>query len=143
LIIDTDAHNEIDDQYAIAWTLLSLDKLKLEGVLAEPYSHGHHRALLLQAYELLKADANAALPDALLPYRRSSLNMLANSIDPYGIRYVGTAEGMELSYQEILKVFNLLDHSSEGKVFRGSETYLTQRSSRGLLLHGHPLIRPA
>lgn len=125
LIIDTDAHNEIDDQYAMAWTLLSSDRLRLEGVLAEPYSHGHHRAPLLQAYEALKADANAALPEALLSYRRSALNMLANDIDPYSIRYVGTAEGMELSYQEILKIFGLLDQPPEGKVFRGSETYLT------------------
>lgn len=125
LIIDTDTHNEIDDQYAIAWTLLSPDALKLEGVLAEPYSHGHHRAPLLQAYEALKADANAALPDELFPYRRSALNMLANEIDPYGIRYVGTAEGMELSYQEIIKVFDLLDQPTDRKVFRGSEGYLT------------------
>ena len=43
LIIDTDTHNEIDDQYALAWALLSQDQLEIEGVLAEPYSHRHHR----------------------------------------------------------------------------------------------------
>jgi inosine-uridine nucleoside N-ribohydrolase len=125
LIIDTDAHNEIDDQYAITWALLSQDVLQIEGVVAEPYSHGHHRQPLLNAYETLKKDPSAPLPAALLPYRRSALNMLANNIDPYSIIYVGTTEGMELSYQEIRKVFGLLGENPEGKVFRGSEGYLT------------------
>ena len=36
----------------------------------------------------------------------------------------GPADGMEKSYQEILKIFSLLGEESEGKVFRGSPCYL-------------------
>lgn len=125
LIIDTDTHNEIDDQYALAWTLLSQDTLKLEGVLAEPYSHRHHRDPLIRAYDLLKADRGAALEESLQPYRRAALNMIGIGTTPRDIVYVDPAEGMELSYQEILKVYGLLNENPEGKVFRGSPAYLT------------------
>ena len=43
LIIDTDTANEIDDQFALAWALLSEDKIDLLGVTAEPYSFQHHQ----------------------------------------------------------------------------------------------------
>jgi inosine-uridine nucleoside N-ribohydrolase len=125
LLIDTDAHNEIDDQFAIAWALLSQDVIEIEGVLAEPYSHRHHREPLNQAYDLLKANPQAEVPAPLQPYRRSALNMLASGIDPRSIRYVDPDEGMELSYQEILKVFDLLNENPAGRVFRGSPGYLT------------------
>ena len=36
MILDTDTANEIDDQFALAWTLLSKDKIDLLGVTAEP-----------------------------------------------------------------------------------------------------------
>ena len=125
LIIDTDTHNEIDDQYAIAWALLSQDVLEIEGVLAEPYSHRHHREPLNQAYDLLKADPKADLPAPLRQYRRSAANMVANGMNPYDIHYEDPDEGMELSYQEIVRVFDLLNEKSEGKAFRGSPDYLT------------------
>ena len=51
LIIDTDAANEIDDQFAIAWALLSRDAFEIEGTLIEPFSFAHHREPLLAAYE--------------------------------------------------------------------------------------------
>ena len=43
LILDTDTANEIDDQFALAWALLSEDKIDLLGVTAEPYSFQHHK----------------------------------------------------------------------------------------------------
>lgn len=43
VIIDTDTANEIDDQYALAWALLSPERLNLEGVTAVPFSFQHHR----------------------------------------------------------------------------------------------------
>jgi purine nucleosidase len=125
LIIDTDTHNEIDDQYALAWALLSPDAMEVEGVTAEPYSHRHHREPLIQAFDRLAADNKAELPDQLLSYRRSALNMLSIGTSPRDIVYVDPGEGMELSYQEILKVFALLNENADGKVFRGSPTYLT------------------
>jgi inosine-uridine nucleoside N-ribohydrolase len=125
LIIDTDTHNEIDDQYAIAWALLSQDQLKIEGMLAEPYSHRHHREPLTTAYDLLKANPNADLSDFLRRYQRSAANMIANGINPSDLHFVDPDEGMELSYREILKVYDLLDENPAGKVYRGSQDYLT------------------
>ena len=56
LIIDTDTANEIDDQFALAWALLSEDKIDLLGVTAEPYSFQHHKEELLQAFNIIKED---------------------------------------------------------------------------------------
>lgn len=54
LVIDTDAANEIDDQFALAWALLSPGALKVEAVYAAPFSFAHRRA------QLPHAPANAA-----------------------------------------------------------------------------------
>ena len=54
LILDTDTANEIDDQFALAWTLLSGDKINLLGVTAEPYSFQHHKEELLEAFNIIK-----------------------------------------------------------------------------------------
>ena len=42
LVIDTDTANEIDDQFALAWALLSPDRLDVQAVTAEPFSFAHH-----------------------------------------------------------------------------------------------------
>lgn len=44
VVIDTDAANEIDDQFAIAWALQSTDRLELLGLYAEPFSFAHRRS---------------------------------------------------------------------------------------------------
>lgn len=49
LVIDTDAANEIDDQFALAWALLSADALQIEGVYAAPFSFAHRREQLPDA----------------------------------------------------------------------------------------------
>lgn len=49
IVIDTDAANEIDDQFALAWALLSPTQLQVEAVYAEPFSFAHRRANLPQA----------------------------------------------------------------------------------------------
>ncbi len=49
LVIDTDAANEIDDQFALAWALLSPQALRLEAVYAAPFSFAHRRHLLPHA----------------------------------------------------------------------------------------------
>ena len=49
IVIDTDAKNEVDDQYAITWALLSQDKLEIEGMYAAPYSRLFHKAPLAQS----------------------------------------------------------------------------------------------
>jgi purine nucleosidase len=93
IIIDTDAANEIDDQFALAWALLSSDQLDVQAVYAAPFSFAHRRAALPHA-----------APDAA-PFNPP-------------------AEGMERSYHEIVKVFDLLRIPVAGRVLRGSAGYL-------------------
>ena len=56
VIIDTDAANEIDDQFALTWALLSPEKLKIEAVTAEPFSFAHHQRELIDAEKILDQD---------------------------------------------------------------------------------------
>ena len=44
MVIDTDAANEIDDQFAIAWALLSRDALAVEALHAAPFSFAHRHS---------------------------------------------------------------------------------------------------
>ncbi len=77
MVLDTDAYNEIDDQYAISYALHAEEKLTVKALYAAPF---------------------------------------------YNSRSSGPADGMERSYQEILKLLRL--SNLERPVFRGSETYL-------------------
>jgi purine nucleosidase len=49
VVIDTDAANEIDDQFALAWALSRQDKLDIRGIYATPFSFAHRRAMYSQA----------------------------------------------------------------------------------------------
>ena len=77
MVLDTDAYNEIDDQFAISYALHAGEKLDVKALYAAPF---------------------------------------------FNSRSTGPADGMERSYQEILKLLNL--SGMERPVFRGSETYL-------------------
>ena len=46
LLIDTDTANEIDDQFALAWALLSPEHMTVEAVTTEPFSFAHHLSLI-------------------------------------------------------------------------------------------------
>ena len=129
LLIDTDAANEIDDQFAIAWALLSADAFELEGTLIEPFSFAHHREPLLAAYDELQrhgadADDGPAVEAIVGSYRRWARNLVAAGTDPRAVPFVLPDEGMELSYHEARKVYELLDVDPTGAVFRGSPGYL-------------------
>lgn len=43
VVIDTDAANEIDDPFAIAWALMASDRLRVQAILAAPHSFAHRR----------------------------------------------------------------------------------------------------
>ena len=43
LVIDSDAKNEVDDQFAIAWALRSPERFDVEAIYAVPFSHGVYR----------------------------------------------------------------------------------------------------
>lgn len=93
LVIDTDAKNEIDDQFAIAWALRSSERFTVEAVYAAPFSHTVFRHNLGDfEYDVIE------LPD----------------------------EGMEQSYQEICRLYEILKIDHQGRVFRGATGYLPE-----------------
>lgn len=42
VVLDTDAYNEVDDQYAIAYLLKSKEKLNVKAIYAAPFSNGNY-----------------------------------------------------------------------------------------------------
>ena len=82
MVLDTDTYNEIDDQFALAYALLS-PGIAVEAVYAAPF---------------------------------------------YNSRSVGPADGLEKSYQEILRVLNRMNVAGDGFAFRGSDRYLPSAS---------------
>ncbi|MDX1524161.1 MAG: nucleoside hydrolase, partial [Anaerolineae bacterium] len=125
LVIDTDAANEIDDQFAVAWALLSPEKFVVEGVYAAPYSFALHRTPMLKAYDLIKAGQADQISGDLARYTGWAQRLIDQDIDARSIPFVEADEGMELSYQEILTVYDKLGLDPTGQVFRGSPDYLT------------------
>lgn len=101
LIIDTDAKNEVDDQFAVSWALRSPDRFIVDAVYAAPFSGDCFRKLA-----------------------PSLFNIAVN--EEGGLTYVAhPGDGMEASYQELLKLFDLMGESPEGRVFRGSNEYIS------------------
>ncbi len=80
MVLDTDTYNEIDDQFAVVYALLSKEKLDVEALYAAPF---------------------------------------------FNSRSTGPEDGMESSYDEILRLLDRLDIEHEGFVFKGSKEYLT------------------
>ena len=78
-VLDTDTYNEVDDQFALAYALLSPEACDLEAVYAAPFHNGNSS---------------------------------------------GAGDGMERSYEEILRVLERMKRPADGLVFKGSPTYL-------------------
>jgi len=78
-VLDTDTYNEIDDQFALVYAILSPDKIDLKAVYAAPFSNN---------------------------------------------RASNPKEGMEKSYEEILRILDKMDISHENFAFKGSNSYL-------------------
>ena len=79
MVLDTDTYNEIDDQFALTYALLSPEQMSVEAVYAAPFHNN-----------------------------RSS----------------GPGDGMEKSYDEILRLLDFLGVPAEGFAFRGSTDYV-------------------
>ena len=85
VILDTDAYNEVDDQFAIAYMLANREKLNVRGICAAPF-----------------------------------FNELSSS----------AGDGMEKSYNEILKLLSLMKlDSMKDIVFKGSDKYLQNETT--------------
>ena len=93
LVIDSDAKNEIDDQFAIAWALRSKERFQVEAVYAAPFSHTVFQ------------------------------NNLGNWDYPVEER---PEIGMEQSYEEILRIYDILGLEAGGRVFRGATRYIPE-----------------
>lgn len=84
LVLDTDAYNEIDDQFAISFMLKCGDKFNIKGICAAPFHNS---------------------------------------------RSASAADGMNKSYDEILKLLSLAGRSElANRVYKGSEAYLPDES---------------
>ena len=82
VVLDTDAYNEIDDQFAISYMMKSKEKINVKAICAAPFYNAH-------------------------------------SEDP--------KDGMEKSYDEILKLLSLMKENVN--VFMGAEKYLDDEES--------------
>lgn len=78
IVLDTDTYNEIDDQFALVYALLS-PEVDLQAVYAAPFHNS-----------------------------RSS----------------GPGDGMEKSYEEVLRILSFMGREAEGLAYRGSATWL-------------------
>ena len=111
VVLDTDAYNEVDDQFAISWALTSKERMNVQAVYAAPFCS--------------QAIAKLMTPPGQKPIHLTK-EMLGSEVN-----FADTPEeGMELSYQEIKKIFELLGEDSDGRVFRGSPTYITENSGK-------------
>lgn len=79
VVLDTDTYNEIDDQFALVYALLSKGKINLKAVYAAPFLNNRSKT---------------------------------------------AGDGMELSYDEILRILDIMNFSPEGFAFRGSRNFL-------------------
>ena len=79
MVLDTDTYNEVDDQFALAYALLSPERLNVQAVYAAPFH---------------------------------------NSLSS------GPADGMQKSYDEILRFLGKMNITADGLVFKGSDAYL-------------------
>lgn len=85
VVLDTDAFNEIDDQFAIAYLMANMDKLNLKAIYAAPF-----------------------------------LNQLVET----------AKEGMEKSYDEILRLLTLLGQEEyQQYTYKGSDRFLEDEST--------------
>jgi purine nucleosidase len=128
-VIDTDAANEIDDPFAIAWALLSPDALQVEAVYAAPFSFAHRRQELMRARLARDRPAEAGPEDHdLLQHHAGMLaHFERQGWDPATVElapFVAPEIGMERSLREIEAVFARLNLRSDGRVLRGSPGYL-------------------
>jgi inosine-uridine nucleoside N-ribohydrolase len=79
MVLDTDTYNEVDDQFALAYSLLSPEKIDVQAVYAAPF---------------------------------------------YNDRSTGPEDGMEKSYDEIVRLLGKRNRRQDGSVFKGSRSYL-------------------
>ena len=81
MVLDTDTFNEVDDQFALAYALLSPDRLNVEAIYAAPFLNA---------------------------------------------RSTSAGDGMDKSYDEILRLLHMMNRGADGFVFKGSARFLKE-----------------
>ncbi|HEX5737493.1 MAG TPA: nucleoside hydrolase, partial [Hydrogenophaga sp.] len=97
VVIDTDAANEIDDQFALAWAMRRPDRLDVVGLYATPFSFAHRRSFL----PLAPPDDPAFAPPG-----------------------VGMARSFDEIHRVLDVLGDPVSLAAKARVFRGSEGYL-------------------
>lgn len=120
VLIDTDAANEVDDQFAITWALLSPERLDVEAIVAEPFSRDYRRKDLMAAVEAVD-DLSAGDVHGRTPWLQ---RLHAAGIEPRDLKFETAAEGMELSFTEIEVLMDKLGLPSAGVAFRGADRFM-------------------
>lgn len=92
MVLDTDTYNEIDDQFAVVYALLSPEDMNVEAIYAAPF---------------------------------------------FNDRSTSPGDGMEHSYEEILRLLERLGRSPEGFVYKGAMDYL----GAGLVPQDSPAVQ--
>ncbi len=128
-VFDTDAKNEIDDQFALTWALLSPDKITVEASFAAPFSFQYRIDELIQAHEIQLRGATGTLrrdeADLLARYQDWLGHLAQQGVNPRALQQGSPGNGMERSYDEIVLIYEKLGINPQGKVFKGSNRYLT------------------
>ena len=106
LVLDTDAKNEIDDQFAVAWALRSPERFEVEAVYPAPFSQDCIMRMMGGGQQQAPEDGSVG-----------GFENITYASDP--------GDGMRASYDELLKLFDLLGEDSTGRVFMGSDRYVT------------------
>jgi len=107
VVIDADAGNEIDDQFAIVWALLRPDRIRVEAVMACPFGYDSDRQL---------RGAGTAELDKRSYARRMAGSASFPKLDP--------SEGVRRARTEILRVFEVMGEDAGDRVPLGADRYL-------------------
>ena len=85
IILDTDTYNEIDDQFALAYAMLSPDKVKLLSVNAAPFLNSRSTSAadgMMKSYNEIANIMKLVDPNANIPYYKGSEQFLADKNVP-------------------------------------------------------------
>lgn len=111
VVIDSDAGNEIDDQFAVAWALRRPARLRLAGLTACPF--GLSPALVTSGAMLAELD-----------FRRLLRRLGAAGVGPDRIPEVGPGEGMRFAEAELAKLVKLAGAEAHCPVYAGATRHL-------------------
>ena len=115
VVIDTDAANEIDDQFAIAWALRSPDAIRIEAVHAAPFSHGRFFKALATASHRRGGPSST--------FDKIAYGMSTSDLEAF-VERTPPSQGMERSYNEILRVFDAAEVEPGDRIHRGAADFM-------------------